>query len=61
MSYLRVLFYSIVNTNIIDLTQESDCKSEDPDHDAGVSEKSSKADVVISSSEDALTDDDSSR
>lgn len=60
MSYLRVLLYSIVDMNIIDLTQDSDCESEDVDYDAGVSEESSNADVT-SSSEDALTGDDSSR
>ena len=60
MSYLRILLYLIVDMNIIDLTQESDCESEDLEYDAGVSHKSSNADV-ITSSEDVSTDDDSSR
>ena len=48
--------------NIIDLTQESDCESEDLDYDAGISEKSSNADVdLMTSSEDVSADDDSSR
>ena len=64
MSYLRVLLYSIVDTNVIDLTQESDCNHEadDLDYDANVSEKSCNADVaLVTSSEDMSTDDDSSR
>ena len=64
LSYLRVLLYSIVDINVIDLTQESDCdyEADDLDYDAIVSEKSCNADVaLVTSSEDVSTGDDSSR
>ena len=61
-SVLCALLHSIVDMNIIDLTQESDCESEDLDYDAGISEKSSNADIdLMTSSEDVSADDDSSR
>ena len=53
MSYLRVLLYSLVDTNVIDLTQESDCDHEADDLESDV--------ALVTSSEDVSTDDDSSR